>query len=167
MAPLLLTAAGLISRLIGFFYRIFLSHSIGAEGMGIFQLISPYSIYAMRLRSLASRRLFPKALQHGLPPETKKGARDLFIVGSAISFCASILAFMAVYFGCDWFCSVILTEPRCIPLVRLMSFTIPFGTLHICITSYYFAQKKTVIPSIEQMLEQCIRVMSSWVFFSA
>ncbi|MCH1983071.1 polysaccharide biosynthesis protein [Ruminococcus sp. OA3] len=162
---LLLTAAGLISRLIGFFYRIFLSHAIGAEGMGIFQLISPIFNLCYAFTVLGVQTALSKSVAARLATGNKKGARDLFIVGSAISFCASLLAFMAVYFGCDWFCNVILAEPRCIPLVRLMSFTIPFGTLHICITSYYFAQKKTVIPSIEQMLEQCVRVMSSWVFF--
>lgn len=35
----LLTSAGLISRIMGFFYRIFLSHTIGAEGIGLYQLV--------------------------------------------------------------------------------------------------------------------------------
>ena len=38
---LLLTAAGLMTRLIGFFYKIFLSRAIGAEGIGIYQMIFP------------------------------------------------------------------------------------------------------------------------------
>ena len=38
---LLLTAAGVFSRIIGFFYRIFLSRTFGAEQMGIYELISP------------------------------------------------------------------------------------------------------------------------------
>ena len=33
---LLLTAAGFLCRLLGFFYRIFLSRTIGAEGLGIY-----------------------------------------------------------------------------------------------------------------------------------
>ncbi len=41
----ILTAVGFINRIIGFFYRIFLSQAIGAEGMGIYQLIFP--VYAM------------------------------------------------------------------------------------------------------------------------
>jgi stage V sporulation protein B len=32
---LILTATGLLSRFIGFFYRVFLSRMFGAEGMGI------------------------------------------------------------------------------------------------------------------------------------
>ena len=46
---ILLTGSGLICRLIGFLYRIFLSKAIGAEGMGIYQLILPiyYLSYAI------------------------------------------------------------------------------------------------------------------------
>ena len=44
---LLLTAAGLLSRVLGFFYRIFLSRTIGAEGLGIYQMIFPvYGIFS-------------------------------------------------------------------------------------------------------------------------
>lgn len=38
---LILTFTGLVSRLMGFFYRIFLSHTIGAQGVGIYQLTLP------------------------------------------------------------------------------------------------------------------------------
>ncbi len=38
---LFLTLAGILTRIIGFFYRIFLSRTIGAEGLGIYQLIAP------------------------------------------------------------------------------------------------------------------------------
>lgn len=38
---IVLTTATLISRVLGFLYRIFLSNLIGAKGMGIFQLIFP------------------------------------------------------------------------------------------------------------------------------
>lgn len=38
---LILTLTGLLSRVIGFFYRIYLSRLFGEEGMGIYQLLSP------------------------------------------------------------------------------------------------------------------------------
>lgn len=37
----ILTCAGMVSRIIGFFYRIFLSKTIGAEGIGIYLLLFP------------------------------------------------------------------------------------------------------------------------------
>ena len=38
---LLLTAAGLTSRIIGFYYKIFLVSLIGAEGIGIYRMVFP------------------------------------------------------------------------------------------------------------------------------
>lgn len=46
---LLLTVAGMASRIIGFFYRIFLSRTFGAENIGIYQLISPVMALAYSL----------------------------------------------------------------------------------------------------------------------
>lgn len=43
----ILTMTGLISRLIGFFYKIFLAQTIGAAKIGIFQMIAP--IYTLAL----------------------------------------------------------------------------------------------------------------------
>ena len=46
IGALILTVSGLLTRFIGFFYRIFLTRVIGAEGMGIYQLIFPvYGIF--------------------------------------------------------------------------------------------------------------------------
>ena len=42
---LILTATALILRSVGIFFRIYLSNTIGAEGMGIYQLI--FSVYAL------------------------------------------------------------------------------------------------------------------------
>ena len=39
----ILTCAGMVSRIIGFFYRIFLSKTIGAEGIGIYLLPVSYT----------------------------------------------------------------------------------------------------------------------------
>ena len=43
---LILTCTGLLCRLAGFFYRIFLSHTIGAQGVGIYQLSLPSFCFA-------------------------------------------------------------------------------------------------------------------------
>ena len=40
-STLLLTSTGLICRVLGFFYRIFLTRQIGADGIGMFQLVTP------------------------------------------------------------------------------------------------------------------------------
>ena len=57
---LFLTAAGFLSRVLGFFYRIFLSRTIGAEGLGLYQMIFPvygicFSLCAGSIQTAISR----------------------------------------------------------------------------------------------------------------
>ena len=57
---IILTLTGLLSRLIGFFYRIYLSRLFGEEGMGVYQLLSPvlsltFSITAAGLQTAISK----------------------------------------------------------------------------------------------------------------
>ena len=43
---IILTAANLITRVMGFFYRIYMSDAIVSEGIGLYQLVMP--IYLLR-----------------------------------------------------------------------------------------------------------------------
>ena len=50
-------------------------------------------------------------------------------------------------------------------MVDILAYSIPLSTIHTCAMSYYFAQKKTGIPSIGQLLEQLVRVLSSYLVY--
>ena len=57
---LILTLAGLITRFIGFFYRIFLANFLGEEQLGIYQLVLPlysicFTIYGAGLQTALSQ----------------------------------------------------------------------------------------------------------------
>ena len=63
---LLLTLTGILSRIIGFYYKIFLSRRIGAEGLGIYQLIFP--VFALVISvSAAGIQTAPNAVRNARP----------------------------------------------------------------------------------------------------
>ena len=65
-----LTAAGLITRIMGFFFRIFLSHAFGEENVGLYQLIFAVSDHR-RDRCLYGFQCDAAAdAVNGRPPET-------------------------------------------------------------------------------------------------
>ena len=68
----ILTATGFLSRFIGFFYRMFLSHTFGEESVGLYQLIFP--IYALFL-SIALSTVTAAILQ------TNASAFSIYILG--------------------------------------------------------------------------------------
>lgn len=70
----ILTCAGILSRLIGFFYRIFLSRTIGAQGLGIYQMIFPvYAFLPLRCHRRHSECLIPLLLRRFIQGKSEKG----------------------------------------------------------------------------------------------
>ena len=162
---LLLTGAGFITKIIGFIYRIFLSQTIGAEGMGIYQLIFPIHTLCFALSVGGIQTAISRFTAARAALKDEQGARDIFVLSGALSTAIALVVSAVLYQNASWFALHILLEERCAPLLRLMAFSIPMGTLHSCVNGYYFARKKLVIPAAAQLLEQCARVGVSYGMF--
>lgn len=155
-----LTAAGVIGRIIGFFYRIFLSRIIGAEGLGIYQLVFPlyaltYSITVSGIQTSISRFVSAKTASGD-----KRGAVRIFETGLIISLTLSLLTSLLLGSFHQWLAIRFVQEERASDLLRLLAYSVPFGSIHACINGYYFGLKQTKIPSVIQILENLLRFLS-------
>lgn len=190
---LLLTITGLLSRVIGFFFRIFLSQSIGAEAMGIYQLTFPIHVLTISLTSSAiqtaiSRFVAQAAISGGMArisggqagemarisggqAGTQAGRRiscngRCYLAGGLfLSLSLSVFCTVFLYRYSDWIAIRFLEEARCAPLLRVLAFTVPFGAIHGCFNGYFYGLKKTFAPAFSQLVEQVARVASVWLFF--
>ena len=162
---LLLTGAGFITKIIGFIYRIFLSQTIGAEGMGIYQLIFPIHTLCFALSVGGIQTAISRFTAARASLKDEQGARDIFVLSGALSTAIALIVSLILYDNASWFAVHILLEERCTSLLKLMAFSIPMGTLHSCVNGYYYAKKKMSIPASSQLLEQCARVGVSYGLF--
>lgn len=168
---IVLTLAGFLSRIIGFFYRIFLSQRIGAEGMGVYQLIFPvfgvcFSLCCGPVQTAVSRYV---AAQSALSERRQKASYSpeaVLRAGLLLSFSLACLCAFVLYTGSEFIADRILLEVRCGQLLRLMSFTIPICSLHCCISGYYYGLQKASVPAFAQLAEQCARVASVFLISS-
>ena len=162
---LLLTGAGFITKIIGFIYRIFLSQTIGAEGMGIYQLIFPIHTLCFALSVGGIQTAISRFTAARASLKDEQGARDIFVLSGILSTAIALIFSLILYDNASWFAVHILLEERCTSLLKLMAFSIPMGTLHSCVNGYYYAKKKMSIPAASQLLEQCARVGVSYGLF--
>ena len=161
----ILTLTGLISRVIGFFYRIFLSHVFGEEGMGIYQLISPimtlaYSISCSSIQTAISKFVANEPTTHDYKSSLRVLYTGIFISGSL-----SVLCSLYIYNYSEFLAETMLLEIRCAPLLRIFALSLPFGALHSCINGYYYGVQKTSVPAITQLAEQAARVGSVYLIY--
>ena len=98
---LILTCANLITKCMGFFYRVFMSNAIGAEGMGLYQLILPLYMLAWSITSAG----FTTTISHLAAQEYIRGQNGNIgrIVKQAVclSLCASVAVSCVLFFGAD------------------------------------------------------------------
>lgn len=81
----LLTSAGLISRIMGFFYRIFLSHTIGAEGIGLYQLVVPLQHLVLAMTTFGIQTALSRLISSHTALGEKKEAQDCFRIGTFLA----------------------------------------------------------------------------------
>lgn len=157
---LILTASGLISRVIGFFYRIFLSNTIGAEGMGLYSLIMPVFTICFSLCGGAYQTTISAFVAAGRKDISR---RHICITSIGLSLGSAFLLSGVLYLFNNQIASKILIEPRCGSLIRLLALTLPFSALHACINGYFYGLKRSGIPALSQLVEQSGRVACVYI----
>ena len=156
----ILTVTGLLTRFMGFFYRIFLSHTFGEVQVGLYQLIFP--IYALGYSATCAgiQTILSRCAASRLAQGKKKEALSLLYTSLLITVSASCCFTMILQKTAPVLAGSVLGDKRCEPLLILLSYVFPFSAIHSCITGYCLGQKDTKIPSSSQLLEQTVRIFS-------
>lgn len=154
-----LTLAGFLSRIIGFFYRIYLARLFGEEGMGVYQLLGPvlalsFSLTASGFQTTISRFVAAQSAKDNLP-----SYRPL-LMGLTITLPLSFLIMLILIQGSEYIALHFLSETRTASMLRIFALSVPLSAAHACINGYFYGLKKTSVPSICQLIEQCSRVCS-------
>lgn len=167
---LLMTGAGVISRIIGFFYRIFLSRTIGAESLGVYQLMGPvfsicFALTASSIQTSISRFVGDATGMCARDSCGERKARGYLYLGLTLSALLSLICGFVLCRNADWIAARLLGEPRCAPLLKLLAYSLIPSGVHACINGYYYGKKHAFVPSFCQLIEQAARVGSVWVIW--
>lgn len=162
---LILACTGLVSRIAGFFYRIFLSHAIGAEGLGLYQLILPLQGLMAALSYTGIQSALSRLIASRLALQEKKEAYFSLVTGIfAAVFFSAVTGFL-LFRHADFFASTILKAPGTSDFLRLTAASIPLCAIHSCIDSYYYARKKASVPAAVQLSEQTVRIGATYILY--
>ncbi len=160
---LILTLAGIITRILGFVYRVYMSNAIGSEGMGLYQLIVPIYMLVWSISSSGISTTVSKltAQENAL---NKYGDINRILFHSVIiSVLIALVLSIALYFSADIICMFLLKDTRAILSLKLISFCFPFMAAASCIRGWFFGLRETLTPAISQVFEQSVRMLT--IFF--
>ncbi len=160
---LILTLASLITRALGFVYRIYMANTIGALGMGLYGLIVPIYVLCWSISCSG----FTTTISREVSSYTAKGdiysARKVLKIGSIISTLIGTFVSIILYIFAGFIAKKFYMDEQLILPIRVLSFCVPFMALGSCIRGYFFGIQSSVVPALSQLFEQICRM--SVVFF--
>ena len=122
---LILTTAGFLTRIIGFYNRIFLAGLIGAAQMGIYQLIFPLYMVAFSLTTCGNELALTKLVSSYRSRGDMATAKAFFRVCFFVNLISGLLVSTLMYKNATWLCTHVLNAPECSACLK----TICFGIL--------------------------------------
>lgn len=155
----ILTITSLILRTVGIVFRIFLSGKIGAEGMGLYQLIiSIYvlgSTFATSGISTAVTRLVADELVRGTPRSIRHILRRSLLLSVLIGAASTLL----IFFGAEWIGAKWIGDMRAVSALKMLSLSLPSMGVSSCLKGYFAARRRVSHSSVAQLLEQAVRIV--------
>ncbi len=162
---LILTATGFLSRFMGFFYRIFLSRTFGEEGVGLYQLIFPVYALCYSLATAGIETAISRTVARKVSLGKEQEAREFLLTGLFLSFFLSCICMIVIQKNAAFIASKILGDERCIPLLTILSYTVPCSAIHSCIGGYCYGLKQTAVPAAAQLVEQTARIFGVFLLY--
>lgn len=154
----LLTVTSLVLRTVGIFFRMYLSNRIGAEGMGLYQLIVSVYVLASAFAAAgictAVTRMVTDALCRGDRRTALAALRTAVIVSIAVGVASALLVSLAAYpisrFG--------IGDIRAVSALRILTVSLPFMGVSSCLKGYFMARRRVNVTTHAQLLEQAVRI---------
>lgn len=158
----ILTVASILTKLLGFYNRIFLASTIGAREIGIYQLIFPVYLIVHCLSCQGFEMGIMKFVSEEASFGNRRNVWRYLKLSFLMSFSISLLCMVIVMAFHEPIAIYLLKQKDCSESLFIMAFAFPIISMKDCILSYFFAMKKTVLPAACQLLEQCVRVSVIW-----
>ncbi|MCR5791730.1 MAG: polysaccharide biosynthesis protein [Lachnospiraceae bacterium] len=154
---LILTLSGLITRFMGFFYKIYLSRLLSADQLGIYQLIFPVYAICFTLFGSGIQTAISQLVAKYRSDKTKQ--QHILLTGLFLSLCVASLLSILVFFWCEPVSAYLLMEKRTKHPLKVLSFAFLFCSISSCLNGYYYGNKQTSLPASTTLVEQTARIL--------
>lgn len=160
---MILTIAGIITKLLGFYNRIFLTRVIGVKELGIYQLIFPIYILVISFCCQGISTSITKHVSYYLGRNHKHNALRVFKLGLILSLTLSIICMILVNILAEPISYYLLKNLRCGILLKYISVAFPFVAIKSSINAYFIALENPKVQAISHFTEQLIRILTAYI----
>ncbi len=153
----ILTVTSLILRTVGIFFRIWMSNTIGAEGIGLYQLI--FSVYVLASTFATTGITTAVTRMVSELPTPGSAAKKILLRAVLLSLIIAFVTLVTLFFSADFIARRLLCDERATLSIQILGFSLPFMGVSSCLRGYFIAVRNTASPSVGQLFEQLIRMV--------
>lgn len=157
----ILTVTSLLLRAVGMYFRIYISSVIGAEGIGLYQMILSIYVLVSGFASSGIVVAVTRMTTDELAVGSGRGARFVLRKCLTVSVAMGMISALLVWFSAGIIGSEWISDARSIPSVRVMALALPFMSVSCCLRGYFTARRRAGVPSAAQITEQTVRIAVS------
>lgn len=160
---LVLTAAGLIVKLLGALYRIPLSRLIQGEGMGLYQMAYPIYVTLLSISTAGLPTAISKMVAERRALNNPRGAYRVFRVSLFILTAIGIMFSAMLLLGARFIAEKIIANPEAFyPLVSIAP-AIFFVSIMSAYRGFFQGMQNMIPSAVSQVVEQVGRVAAVFV----
>ncbi len=162
----ILIGASLVTRVLGFVYRIAITRLIGAEGIGLFQMVFPALTLLLTIVSAGMGVAISKLVAESLVRGDRRRIRRVLAIGfTTTGLLSAVTTALLLLFG-HWIASRMFTDPRAfIPFITLVPI-ISIIALSSVLRGYFQGLQIMSTPSVASILETVVRIVGIWIIAS-
>ncbi|WP_028547711.1 stage V sporulation protein B [Paenibacillus sp. UNC451MF] len=161
---LILLAAGIINRILGFIPRITLPRVIGAEGIGLYQMGYPFLIVILTLITggipIAIAKLVAEAEAEG----NESRIRKIFRISMLFTFTISIIFSIVSFLAAKWISTHLLTDSRVYYTFLTMTPIILIVGIGSVYRGYFQGRQNMIPTALSQVVETLVRIFTVLAF---
>lgn len=157
----LLTASNITTGILGFIFSIYLSHILGPEGMGLYNLVMPiYNLFICMMSAGISAAISKIAAVY-----SEKNQNNNIIRTIKTTACFNIVWAICIALLVFVFAPIIgeygISDTRTIYAIKITCPAMVFIALSNILKGYFLGTSKIVIPAIIDILEKALRVLTA------
>lgn len=154
----IIAATSLVLKFAGLFFRVYLSNTIGTEGMGLYQLIFSLYVFLISLTSSGVSLAVTRVVAEQCGTGAKTAKRQVVRCGCAYVFFNFAAVLIVISFFAEKICMHFLNDARCTESIKILTLSLIFIGLSAVFKGYFTAEGKAYHISNSQILEDFVKI---------
>lgn len=154
----ILIIAGGVTKVLGFANRIVLSRIIGAEGMGLYQMVVPLLYFLITVTTFGLPVAIAKQVAETEAAKDPRLTRRYLLLALAVAGAISLVVCSFLLACSHWLAGLLFADERAHIVLLATIPIIPVSSVSLVLRGYFQGKQNMIPTAVSQLLEQVVRM---------